>query len=515
MATTDAIATPTTTPRRETHRGFVVAALILAMFTAAIEGTIVATAMPTIAGKLGNFELFSWVFSIFLLTQAASIPIYGRLADMYGRKPIFVAGSSVFILGTILCATATSMPMLIAFRAVQGIGAGSIIPISATLIGDLFTIKERARVQGWMSSVWGVSSVAGPTTGGFIVDNIGWRWIFLLNVPLAVLSTAVLLFFLHEHFEKRQHKIDYAGSGLMVVATSTFLVFLLEGGKSWAWLSGPSMGLLAAALVTLATFLYHEQHTAEPLLPLSLFKSRLIAVASVITLATGVITIGISGNVPNFVQGVHGDSATIAGLALAGMTMGWPIASVTAGHVLVSKGFRFSVFLGAAPLLISGIWLATFDSGTGPLEVAAATFVLGLSMGFISTSIIVMVQSAVDWTRRGVVTSTNMFMRQMGSALGIAVLGAMVNSQVHGVKVPGPNGIPVSTDALLDESRRSTLSPETITQLSNTLTDGLHLAFLGILAVAVLTVVVMAMLPHTPVPKDGGHAHPDAVDTEA
>ncbi|HZP26467.1 MAG TPA: MDR family MFS transporter [Dehalococcoidia bacterium] len=509
--TVEAIAAPTT-PQRQTHRGFVVAALILAMFTAAIEGTIVATAMPTIAGKLGSFELFSWVFSIFLLTQAASIPIYGRLADMYGRKPIFIGGCSIFILGTVLCATAQSMPMLIAFRAVQGIGAGSIIPISATLIGDLFTIKERARVQGWMSSVWGISSVAGPTTGGFIVDTIGWRWIFLLNVPLALLSMSVLIFFLHERLEKRQHKIDYAGSLLMVAATSTFLVFLLEGGKSWPWFSGASMGLLATALVTLAAFLYHENRTPEPLLPLSLFRSRLIAVASLITLATGVITIGISGNVPNFVQGVHGESATVAGLALAGMTMGWPIASVTAGHVLVSKGFRFSVFLGAPPLLISGIWLSTFNTHTTPLEVAGATFVLGLAMGFISTSIIVMVQNAVDWTRRGVVTSTNMFMRQMGSALGIAVLGALVNSQVHGLKVPGPNGSLVSTDALLDENRRRALSPETIAQLSSGLTDGLHLAFLAILAMSLLAIAVIALLPKTPVPHD---RRPDAQSPDA
>ncbi len=498
---------------KQTHRGFVVAALVLAMFTAAIEGTIVATAMPTIAGKLGNFDLFSWVFSIFLLTQAAAIPIYGRLADMYGRKPVFIVGSTIFLIGTILCGTAQSMTMLIAFRAVQGIGAGVIIPISSTLVGDLFSLAERARVQGWLSSVWGVSSVIGPTTGGFIVDNMGWQWIFFLNVPLALLAMAGLALFLHEHIEKRQHKIDYAGSVLLIAGTSTFLVFLLEGGNSWEWLSAPSIGLLTAALLAVTLFLYHEQRTAEPLLPLSLFRNRLVAITNIATLATGVLTIGVSANVPNFVQGVGGHSATIAGLAVGAMSLGWPLASVMSGRLLMTRGFRFTAFLGGPPLLISSLWLSTFGEGTSPAEVAGATFIMGLGLGFTSTSFIVLIQNAVDWKHRGIATSANMFMRQMGAALGIAVLGAMVNSKVSNLGITGPGGGELSPEMLLDSGRRAALSPQSLSLLTDAFTDGMHLAFLGLLVTSAVTIAIMLFMPKTSAPEQAPQPAPQPVET--
>ncbi|HXG36959.1 MAG TPA: MFS transporter, partial [Dehalococcoidia bacterium] len=320
-----------------------------------------------------------------------------------------------------------------------------------------------------------------------------------INIPLVLLSIGGLLLFLHEDVEKRRHKIDYAGSLLLITGTSTFLVFLLEGGDSWEWVSAPSLGLITVALICAAAFIRHEDRTPEPLLPLSLFRNRMIAVVNLATLVTGVLTIGVSANIPNFVQGVGGESATIAGLSLGAMSLGWPIASIIAGRLLVVKGFRFTALLGAPPLILSSLWLVTFNEGTPPPEVAGATFVMGLGLGFTSTSFIVMVQQAVEWSQRGVVTSANMFMRQIGSALGVAVLGALINSQVKAVEIAG-GARSITTDALLDEDRRRTLSPEVIDRLSAYLTDGLHLVFLGLLATAVFGALIMLLLPKMETP---------------
>ena len=496
--------------RRETQRGVVLAALMLSVFMAAIEATIVATALPTIAGDLGHFDRLSWVFSIFLLTQAASIPIYGRLADIYGRKPVLLVGIVIFLAGSMLCGLAPSMLWLIIFRAFQGLGAGVVIPITATVIGDLFALAERARAQAWLSGVWGVSSVIGPTAGGFIVDNLGWPWIFYINLPLGMLALGTLFFFFHEKVEKRPHKLDFAGSFLMMAGTSSFLVFLLEGGNSWEWMSAPSLTLIGLALVLIGYFLFHEQRIPEPLLPLSLFRNRMFATVGLATLGAGVLTIGVSAYIPSFVQGVGGESATIAGLSLGAMSIGWSATSVVAGQLLMSRGLRFTALLGAPLLIISSVWLSTFDQGTNPPEVAAATFVLGMAMGFTTTAFIVMIQEAFPWAQRGVAVGANMFLRQMGAAVGIAVLGALINRQVKAIDVGG--GRVIQPEELLNEDSRAALTPDVIARLSESFTDGFHLAFLALVVASALTVVTLFLLPKvelekkTPEPLAVGHA---------
>jgi hypothetical protein len=314
----------------------------------------------------------------------------------------------------------------------------------------------------------------------------------------------MVMTFLRETIRKQQHRIDYLGSILLILATTSFLVFVLEGGESWSWWSAPSLGLAVTSLLALSAFIHQELRTPEPLLPLSIFNSRLVVITSIATLATGVMVIGFSGNVPNFVQGVSGRTPTIAGMALAGMSIGWPLASFVAGHLMVRQGYKFTALLGTPSLVGSALWLSMLDKGSGPLEVGAATFVGGVGLGLVTTSLIVLLQNGTDPEKRGVITSANLFMWTMGSALGIAVLGALVNSHVSGVTAADSSGSVVSVDALLNEDKRAALPPGALNHLTGELSHGLHLAFMGILVAAVVTAATVALLP-----KGGPHEELD------
>src|SRR5436189_394195 len=259
----------------------VVIALILGMSLAALDTTIVGTALPSIVGKLGGIALYSWVFSIYLLTSTTTVPIYGKLADLFGRKPIFLFGTALFLLGSILSGAAQSMEQLIIFRAIQGLGAGAVLPIVLTIIGDIFELKERARVQGLFSGVWGLSSVIGPAMGGLIVDHFSWRWVFFINIPFGLLSAILLIVSLKENVERKKHSIDYIGTLTLTVGIVALLFALLQGGVTWAWTSFPSLGLFALAIVLIALFLFQEARASEPILPLTLFSTRIFTISSI------------------------------------------------------------------------------------------------------------------------------------------------------------------------------------------------------------------------------------------
>src|SRR6059058_2925586 len=326
----------------------VVIALMLGMSLAALDTTIVGTALPSIVGKLGGISLYSWVFSVYLLTSTTTVPIYGKLADLYGRKPIFLFGSTLFLLGSILCGAAQSMEQLIIFRAIQGLGAGAVLPIVLTIIGDIFELKERARVQGLFSGVWGVSIVIGPALGGLIVDHFSWRWVFFINVPFGILSCLLLALALKENVERKKQKLDYIGTLTLTGSIVALLFFLLQGGTTWPWLSLPSFGLLVLCLVLVAAFLFQEQRAPDPILPLSLFTNRIIAVSSLGGIVLGILMFGITSYVPLFVQGVQGGTATSAGITLGPLLLAWPIAATISGRVVIRYGYRFTSVLGMA-----------------------------------------------------------------------------------------------------------------------------------------------------------------------
>jgi EmrB/QacA subfamily drug resistance transporter len=427
------LATRTAQPSAtEAHRrGAVVAALMLATGLAAIDSTIVATAVPQIVADLGGFSLFPWIFSIYLLTQAVTVPIYGRLSDVFGRKPVLLAGIGGFIVASILCGAAWSMVALIVFRGVQGLAAGAILPTTNTIIGDLYSPAQRGRIQGYISSVWGVSAIVGPALGGFFAQYWTWRGIFWVNVPLGLGAAWLIQRYLHERVERRDHRIDYAGALTLSLGCSLLILALLEGGVSWAWSSGISVALFALAAALLVGFVQIERKVAEPILPLWIFGHRTLLAGNLAGLAIGAILIGQSSYVPTYAQRVVGVGAVVAGFAMAAMTIGWPIAATLAPRLYLRLDYRRTALLGGVIVAAGCLLLALFvHADSSVWRVALASFVLGIGMGFASVATVVAVQSTVDWGRRGVVTGSNMFIRTLGSAVGIAVFGSIANSHL-------------------------------------------------------------------------------------
>jgi EmrB/QacA subfamily drug resistance transporter len=421
------------------NRGAIVAALMLAIGLAAIDGTIVATAVPQIVADLGGFSLFPWIFSIYLLTQAVTVPIYGRLSDIFGRKPVLLVGVAGFLVGSVLCAVAWSMVTLIIFRGLQGLAAGAILPTTTTIVGDLYEPAERGKVQGWISSVWGVSAIVGPTLGGFFAEYWTWRGIFWVNLPIGVGAAWLIQRHLHERVEPRRHRIDYAGAATLTVACSLLILALLEGGVSWAWGSTTSIALFVGAAVLLVAFVWIERTVAEPIVPLWVFRHRILVAGNVSGLAIGAILIGQTTYVPTYAQRVVGVGAVVAGLAMATMTIGWPIAATLAPRVYLRIGYRPTGLLGSVITVGGCLLFALFvGADSGIWRVGAAGFALGIGLGLISVSTVVAVQSTVGWARRGVVTGTNMFIRTLGSAVGVAVFGSIANGRLAHRRHTGP-----------------------------------------------------------------------------
>ncbi|MCC7327790.1 MAG: MFS transporter [Burkholderiales bacterium] len=413
-----------------TQRRWILAALMLTMMLAAMDTTIVATAIPQIVGDLGGFALFTWVFSIYLLAQTATIPIYGKLADTFGRKPVLVVGTLIFLAGSVASALAWNMVALIVFRGLQGLGAGSIMATVNTLAGDLYSVRERARIQGWLSSAWGIAAIVGPTLGGAFAEYASWRWIFLINLPIGALSIILIGRFLHEQPQHRRHRIDYAGAGL-VLATGGSLIFgLLQGGQAWPWLSAPSIGVFAvtAALAT-ATILV-ERRAREPIMPAWLWRHRMLAGTNLAMVGMGLMMMGPTTYLPTFGQSVLGLGAIAAGFVLAAMVIGWPVASALSGQLYLRIGFRDTALVGAVLIVIAAVGFLLLPYPGSAWLVALDQVVLGAGFGLLSTPLLVGVQSTVTWRDRGVVTGANIFSRYLGQSLGAAIFGAIFNNTI-------------------------------------------------------------------------------------
>lgn len=412
------------------ERGPILLAVMLSIGLVAIDSTILATAVPAVVSDLGGFTAFPWLFSIYLLAQAVSVPAYGRLADLYGRKPMMLIGVGLFLFGSLLCGLAWGMTSLIVFRLVQGLGAGAIAPIGMTIIGDIYTLQERATVQGYTASVWAAAALVGPTLGGVFSDTIGWRWIFFVNLPLGAAAAWMLWRRFEERVERRRHRIDYLGSCLLAAGGTFLLLALLKGGVEWAWDSPLSVALFAGAVVLLGGFVLVERVAAEPVLPLWVFRMRVLNVTNAGSFVVGILLMGLSSYVPLYAQRVLGTGALVAGLALAAMTIGWPIAAATSGRLYLTFGFRATLSIGAFFSVVGALILLSVDDSSSVWYLAFACFVMGVGFGYIASPGVVAAQTAVSWSSRGVATSANMFARSVGSAVGVAVFGAVVNSHV-------------------------------------------------------------------------------------
>ncbi|CCH87833.1 Major facilitator permease [Modestobacter italicus] len=414
--------------------------VMLSTAVVAIDATVIATAVPSVVADLGGFAEFPWLFSVYLLAQAVTVPVYGKLADVFGRKPVMLFGLGLFLLGSVLCGLAWDMGALIAFRAVQGLGAGAVQPMSMTIVGDLYSLEERAKVQGYIASVWGISSVVGPTLGGVFSEYVSWRWIFFVNVPLCLVAAAMIGLRFAERVDRRRPQIDYAGAGVLTVALTLLVLGLLEGGQAWAWASPAGVAVLGGGGVLLAVFVAIERRAADPVVPLRLLRSRLLVATSLVSACVGAVLLGLTSYVPTFVQDVLGTGPLVAGFALAALTLGWPLSASQAGRLYLRIGIRSTALVGVVVVLLGAALLLLLDGSSSVLLVGGTTFVIGLGMGFTAAPTLIAAQSAVAWTERGVVTGLNMFARSAGSAVGIAVFGAVVNATLRGQDV-GSDGV--------------------------------------------------------------------------
>ncbi len=351
-------------------RGPVLLAVMLCTALVAIDATIIATAVPAIVSDLGGFSQFPWLFSVYLLAQAVSVPVYGKVADLFGRRPVMLFGIGMFLVGSVLCGAAWTMPVLIAARVVQGLGAGAVLPMSMTILGDLYSVAERAKVQGYVASVWGVASVVGPTLGGVFSEYASWRWIFFVNLPVGALAAAMLLRGLHEQVVRREHRIDYAGAALLVSGCSLLVLALLEGGVAWDWTSAVGVSVVATGLALLAVFVAVERRAAEPVLPQWVFTRRVLVGTNAVSFGVGALLIGLTSYVPTFAQGVLGSGPLVAGFALAAMTIGWPISASQAGRLYVRIGFRDTALIGSAAVVSGSCLLLLLDTGSTVWQVA-------------------------------------------------------------------------------------------------------------------------------------------------
>ncbi|MBS6031663.1 MULTISPECIES: MDR family MFS transporter [Pantoea] len=470
------------------HRHWILIACMLAMFMAAIEVTIVATAMPTIIAELGGFSQFGWVFSIYLLTQAVSVPLYGRLADLYGRKMMFFIGTAIFLIGSVLCGFAHSMTWLILFRAFQGLGAGAIMPLSSTIVADIYSPRERASVQGWLSSVWGVAAIVGPLTGAWLVQHFSWSVIFWVNLPIGLISMLMLARWLPAHQQEQQRQsLNLAGSGWLMLCVSALLVALLQAEQLGLWL----IPFLLFSLFAGWMLKRHEQRADAPLFPLIIWRSRLIIAGNAGNLIIGAAMMGISAFLPTWIQGIGGGSPLQAGSALAMMSIGWPLASTLSGRLMLRTSYRFTAQSGAL-LLISGSALLLLLRPDSSLYQAGFTaFVIGTGMGMTSTTFLVSVQNQADYEIRGICTASIMFSRMIGSAIGTAIMGAVLNLNLHW-RLPQAQD-PVQ-QIMADESRRQ-LTPETLQQMVQAIAASLHWVFVVALVIALFALGVAWMMP--------------------
>ena len=477
---------PSPTPTaRTTHRPATVAALLLALFMAAMEMTVVSTAMPTVVAELGGALHYAWVFTAYMLTSTVTVPIYGKLADLHGRKPVMLVAMALFLLGSMASGQARTMEQLIAFRAVQGIGAGGMQPIALTVVGDIFNIEERAKMQGVFGAVWAIAGLIGPLLGGIIVATLSWRWIFYVNVPFGLVSAAVLSFSLVESIERRTHRLDIAGAVLLSAAVVALLLGA-DGHAPWV--------LLPASVVLIAMFIVVERRAKEPILPLQLFGQRIFAASSALSALGGGAMVGLVTFVPLYAQGVLGSTPTEAGSTIATMAVAWPVASAVSGRLMTKVGFRPLVIGGFFVVAASALGLTlAMSHGASPMALRIGSAMLGVGMGIANTPLVIAVQTSVGFSQRGVATSSTMFFRNIGGTLAVGVMGVVLARALLSGAARAAGGATLVARILGPERR--TVDASVLASIAGDLSPGLVRVMWIVTALATGAAVVAWLFP--------------------
>ena len=421
--------------------------VMLSIFLAAMESTVVATAMPRVVASLGGLDIYSWVFSGFLLTSTVTMPLWGRLSDLYGRRPVFLCGLVVFLVGSALSGLSQTMAQLIAFRMVQGLGAGSLMTVGMTVIGELFTLERRARMQGYISGVWGVASLLGPLIGGLLTDHASWRWVFYINLPFGAIAMAIIASVLVDEQARRRPVIDYTGLTLFAVGVSALLMGVLEAGRVGKWTGLDVLGLLALAALALAVFVRVERRAPEPIVPLRMFGHRMVLAGASTGFLAGMAMFGAISFVPLYLQLVSGMSATAAGMVLIPFTLGWVAMSVTSARLVLRIGYRIVVLAGMGCLTVAFVLLSRWSPALTQAVAMRDALIGGIGMGLTMVPMLIAVQSAVPRSELGMATSMFQLFGTVGGAIGLAVLGAVMAwrlgagatqaAALHGVFVTG------------------------------------------------------------------------------
>jgi EmrB/QacA subfamily drug resistance transporter len=458
------------------RRQAITAGLLLGMSLGALEATVVGTAMPTIVATLGGLAHYSWVFSAYLLTSTASVPIWGRLSDLYGRRRMYLLAVAAFLIGSVASGAAQSMLQLIAARAVQGLGAGGIIPLTMTIIGELYSLGERPRTQALFSGVWGTASVLGPLVGGYITDALSWRWVFYINLPFGLLCVAVIATAYPPSRGSSPVRVDWLGAALLFSCVSALLIALgaEEGIAVWA----------AVALALFAAFVMIERRQAEPILPVDLLSHPVISRTLVVVFLVGVALFGAIAFVPLFVQSVMGGTATQAGQVLTPLFLGWVTMSVVGAKITVRIGYRFVAISGSVLMTLGFIGLTRLDVHSGNLLLLGSCLVLGAGMGCQMLSLLLAVQHGVERSRLGIATSLNQFARSIGAAIGVAAMGAIMSRSIADVALPGEGSMAAATTM--------SLSPE----LRAHFAVALHRVFVAGTLVSAAGLLASIFLPH-------------------
>jgi EmrB/QacA subfamily drug resistance transporter len=490
------------------QRWFVVVGVMTGMFVAALEATVVGTAMPTVIASLGGLNHYSWVFSAYIVTSTVTVPVWGKLSDLYGRGLTYQIGIAIFLLGSILSGMAGSMPQLIAFRAVQGLGAGALIPLGMTIIGDIFTVKERARMQALFSGVWGLSSIIGPVIGGFITDQLSWRWVFFINVPIGIATALIIGFSLKEPKRTQHPTIDYAGAILLMAAITLLMLAMIEGGASLAALFSPqNLLLMGGGLTLLALFAWVEIKAKDPIIPFSMFRNRTVAVSVAAGFLAGVAMFGAISFIPLFAQGALGSTATAAGSLLTPLMLSWVTFSVIGGRLMLKIGYRLLTLSGFVILTIGFVLLANFDRETARFWLYFDLVMIGAGLGMTMLTLLIAVQQAVERTKLGLATSLNQFSRAIGGAFGVAIMGAFLTAGLAGhlnkaaqadpsvMSIAQAAEFASNPNALIVPEAKAKIPADTLAVLQNSMTSSMHLVFWVAAGFSALAFFVALFLP--------------------
>jgi EmrB/QacA subfamily drug resistance transporter len=490
------------------------------MFLAALEATVVSTAMPTVIASLGGLNHYSWVFSAYLITSTITVPVWGKLSDLYGRRLLYQLGIAVFLLGSVLSGLSATMTQLIVFRAIQGLGAGALIPLGMTIIGDVYTLEERARMQAFFSGVWGLSSVIGPVVGGFVTDQLSWRWVFYINLPVGLAAALIMQFALKEPKRHGRPSIDYAGAALLMASITLLMLALVEGGATLsAMFSARNLALLGGATLLGLLFIRVERRAPDPIVPLELLRNRVVSVSAAAGFLAGVAMFGAISFVPLFAQGALGATATEAGSLLTPLMLSWVGLSIVGGRLLFKVGYRPTTLAGLFILTLGFALLSSFQRTTPRVWLYVDLMLIGAGLGLTMLTLLIAVQQSVARTQLGTATSLNQFSRSIGGAVGVAIMGAVLSAGLasHLQRVASASAGPLTPEraaelasnpnALIEPAARAALPPAVLDELQEAMAASIHKVFWTGTALAALALLVAFWLPRGG--GDSGVAPPD------